>query len=967
MQVFLSYHTPDREIATSLKNAIEGNRPGTDVFLDQSHLRLGHFWQDALYKAIDDTDAFLLLLSNKVGDWQKAEFREANDKKQKNPESFLLLPIIIADPNLGPVPNLHGLSQLHWIECNEPSAPEPMAKIAEALSGRVTPKPIEPWRRFNPYRGLLALEEEDTEFFYGREEITTDILKAMIERPDKMITLIGNSGVGKSSLVQAGVIGALKRRRWPLDEHNWPENDLGDPRNWAYLTMRPGNDPIKNLTAAFTTLWNFAATDPNKYARTDEWAIRLKSGGQLSDLIEATDGRFGEIDQIAPERILLYIDQGEELYSSSSADEIKKFSTIIAEALGDPRLLLMTSQRADYYGHLQANEILFNHAYKIDVTPLTSDQLTQVLAEPARKLGAKFESDELVGKIVNGSTDQPGALPLLADMMTDLWKRMQKRKDGVLRLSEQKKIIKLSDALTTRADKFLEKNEDKTDLIKRLFTLKLINVPAMGAPVRMRALKSDCEAEWQVVETLATSKWRLLVISEENGEPCTEVAHEVLLTEWRKLSDWIAGETKFLNWKNQLSHFYKRHEVLVESAKTKNVQMAKDHALESMGQHKLDELPKLALLHGLDLTEATGWLKKRAGDIKQSEQNYIKHSIEYAEKKENELNEMERRLERGEDKYSAYKVEKPDGQFAIPSPDKFAEIDDLAEIETDMSDILERTIPGGEFIKFNMLKAIVLRAESVAKIMRPGRLTMGTGFLIKGSDINAQYGDQLLLLTVAHILWDDNWDPKMTPMQRGIAPDALNPKDAIVTFGNESLDDQAGFYNCEDVALWQSPSHLHDVCLIALKEDVSHLTPIPVSHPSERPVPENTDEEGSGTPIAIIGHTGEKSVSVSGIGSIENTNGVIVDIGPRHPDPTAPIYMHYRTPTLGGMSGAPVLNTDNWNLIGIHHASAMEGEGLNKLNGKPGVNFASEGIDIQSIRRAIKKDLADSRWWKFGK
>ena len=214
MRVFLSYHTPDRTIALGLKSAIEAALPGADVFVDQTHLRYGHLWQPALFDAIAKAQAFLILVSNRLGDWQKVEYYEARDRKAKD-DAFVLLPVIIADRAKGPAANLPGLAQLHWIESTEPAAPEPLAKIVAALQSRELPKPPEPWRAINPYRGLVALEEQDADFFFGRDRETGDIIKHVMARPGRLIALVGNSGVGKSSLVQAGVIGALKRQRWP--------------------------------------------------------------------------------------------------------------------------------------------------------------------------------------------------------------------------------------------------------------------------------------------------------------------------------------------------------------------------------------------------------------------------------------------------------------------------------------------------------------------------------------------------------------------------------------------------------------------------------------------------------------------------------------------------------------------------------------------------------------------------------
>jgi hypothetical protein len=161
MRVFISYHTPDRPIAIALQLAIKAALPDADIFLDQSHLRFGYNWQPALYEAIEKSDALLALIGNRLGNWQTAEYYAAHDKKVQNPDTFLLLPIIFADRSRGPVPNLPGLSQLHWIECSEPTAPDTLPSIIGALAGKPIPEPPKPWMLVNPYRGLMALEEQD--------------------------------------------------------------------------------------------------------------------------------------------------------------------------------------------------------------------------------------------------------------------------------------------------------------------------------------------------------------------------------------------------------------------------------------------------------------------------------------------------------------------------------------------------------------------------------------------------------------------------------------------------------------------------------------------------------------------------------------------------------------------------------------------------------------------------------------
>lgn len=614
MRVFLSYHTPDRTIALDLKAAIEQTLPGTDVFIDQTHLRHGHLWQPALFDAIAKANAYLILVSHRLGDWQKIEYYEARDRKAKD-DDFPLLPIVVADQAKGPVANLPGLTQLHWIEAAEPTAPEPLAKIVAALQNKTLPKPPEPWRAINPYRGLVALDEQDADFFFGRDRETGDIISTLITSPGRLIAMIGNSGVGKSSLVQAGVIGSLKRQRWPAQRHPWPES-LKDSRAWAYITMKPGMDPVAALASEFASIWFPDATNPQRIACRNDWTELLRQGqAGLPDLIETTDKRFrDELSFAPPPRIFLYIDQGEELYAHTVAAQCKRFSEIVAEGLKlcPQRLIIMTSQRSDYYGELQANAILFPLAERIDVAPLEHQALSMVLREPAGVLGVKFESDDLISHVVKSAEDQPGALPLLADLFTDLWECMRERGDGVLRVSDRREILQVGAALSERADNFLAKYPDKEKTVRRLFTLRLAHVSRQGEPVRARWERNtsakahqSSDTEWALVEELAGPEWRLLVTGEQDGCATAEVAHEILLKTWGKLKSWLEAEREFLVWRGEIG--------------------GRRDDWETAGKLGA-RTQKQALLMGIPLDTAEKWVADRRDDIEPAVVSFIEAS-----------------------------------------------------------------------------------------------------------------------------------------------------------------------------------------------------------------------------------------------------------------------------------------------------------------------------------------------------
>src|SRR5262249_16798153 len=161
------------------------------------------------------------------------EYYEALDRRARE-ASFPLVPVITST-----APGLPFLRQLQWISTSEPQQDPHLTAIISALKGDPIAEANKPWQVVNPYRGLLSLREENAAYFFGREAETADILHSIKQRSGKLIALIGNSGVGKSSLVQAGVIGALRRQRWPSDDDAnasmaaWP-SELKASRSWAY-------------------------------------------------------------------------------------------------------------------------------------------------------------------------------------------------------------------------------------------------------------------------------------------------------------------------------------------------------------------------------------------------------------------------------------------------------------------------------------------------------------------------------------------------------------------------------------------------------------------------------------------------------------------------------------------------------------------------------------------------------------
>src|SRR5262249_30983591 len=200
----------------------------------------------------------------------------------------------------------------------------------------------------------------------------------------------------------------------------------------------------------------------------------------LADLIGATQEELKKREGEAPGRILLYLDQGEELYTRALRNDSRRFSEVLTEGLGDDRLLAFASLRADYFARLQADEALFKLHEHVIGPRFARAKLYEFEPAPARVIGVDFEDGEIAGRITNAAASEPGALPLLSYLLTDMWTGMVKRGDATLRLPAQ--AIDVGGVLASRAEEFLNDNPDAETALRRLLTLRLAIVPADGAP-----------------------------------------------------------------------------------------------------------------------------------------------------------------------------------------------------------------------------------------------------------------------------------------------------------------------------------------------------------------------------------------------------------------------------------------------------------------------------------------------------
>ncbi|BCH23522.1 nSTAND1 domain-containing NTPase [Mesorhizobium sp. L-8-3] len=526
-----------------------------------------------------------------------------------------------------------------------------LAEIANALGIEIDASKLEPaspvrsepplWQSLNPYRGLQVVREQDANFLFGRDDDIARFIATLAENPSKLFLALGASGVGKSSLVFAGIFAALDRQSLRGGKP-WPAQ-LSQSRTWPRLILTPGPEPLRSLAGAFLRQWH----DPKEAKfreETNSWRELLLKGDSLDGLVEALDAFLSKEKGDQPSRYLLYIDQGEELYTRGGREpgqdnttketqaqkEARRFSELVAIAARHPRIVVIMSARSDFLGRLQADAPLHAAKQQIDIAPLSPEGLSEVVRRPAKALDVAFEPG-LDEALIEATRAQPGGLPLLSDTLDILWKEMQARGKPTLQWSRPlKEGVDVTLKLGERADGFVKARASEEPLLRRLFCVRLAYVPLQGEATRRTALLEELtEPERSFVAELAGSELRTVVTGERDGKATAEVAHEALFTGWQKLRDWIVSRRAFYAW----------------------IALNENDRKDWEDQGKAST----ALLTGRPLERAKSFLETDGEDVPTADRAFIEASIKADEEMHLRAKEQENRLREAELERKAYR------------------------------------------------------------------------------------------------------------------------------------------------------------------------------------------------------------------------------------------------------------------------------------------------------------------------
>ncbi|MFJ4189393.1 trypsin-like peptidase domain-containing protein [Kitasatospora sp. NPDC089509] len=398
----------------------------------------------------------------------------------------------------------------------------------------------------SPYRALEPFTAEHARWFKGRKEAVRQVLEGLAGGR-RVVVLLGPSGSGKSSLVQAGVLPALAQGRLP-----------GSDR-WRPVVVRPGPD----LPTALAQAGLLGAAGES-------------AGADTSGVAGAAPGR----------REVLIVDQFEELLAPSAGPQaLEVIARITAAIRSDAPLCVVLVMRDDFYSRLSAlAPDLLDTAQRTGgvlniPSALTAAELDAIVTGPAHDLDTHFEAglaEQIIADVLelNPSTGGTGGapvtvLPLLEVALTRLWERRLEY-DGRLTHDAYRRIGAVTGALTDWCDTALsELDQNQRNIARRILTALVrpadasLNIPAARqqlplAELRELAADDDPDAARAVDEVLALLSRHRIVTTDrihENAQPdgsegtaVAELVHDALIRDWTTLREWVEQDLRFHGW-----------------------------------------------------------------------------------------------------------------------------------------------------------------------------------------------------------------------------------------------------------------------------------------------------------------------------------------------------------------------------------------------------------------------------------
>ena len=397
---------------------------------------------------------------------------------------------------------------------------------------------------YNPYPGLRPFNTDETKFYFGREDQTSIAIEKI--KHNRFLAIIGSSGSGKSSLINAGIIPGLtdKKRKDVLPE-------------WRIINVRPGTTPIDNLAYALS---RSIKDDGSEGSETPTGISRF-----LQDDHNGFSKLFHQIRRNDKEKVLIVIDHFEELFSlqpggsgflveGKAADFINLIIAINKnENLPVHILLAIRSGFLEECHQITQLRNLIDASNYI-LPPFTTEDLRQIINGPAAVWGAEIDpglEKQLIREIFDNS-DQLTLLQHVLNRMWDFW--LEQNVDQPISLKEYKAVGGIEEAISTHADGiYLELPEVSRRTCERMFkaiTRKVSDNLEIGVPLRVSDIavitRSGIPEVISIVARFRQTGCSFLMPYKGQLDPGSviELSHESLMRLWKRLQVWVEEEAE---------------------------------------------------------------------------------------------------------------------------------------------------------------------------------------------------------------------------------------------------------------------------------------------------------------------------------------------------------------------------------------------------------------------------------------
>jgi WD40 repeat protein/transcriptional regulator with XRE-family HTH domain len=437
----------------------------------------------------------------------------------------------------------------------------PAAEVLAAMRGKAslapeTPAPGESlvWSGC-PYLGLVPFEERDARVFYGRGELVAQLSQRLCGRLDGpgMLLVAGESGAGKSSLLRAGLMPWLAAGALVPGSQRWPRR-----------VIRPADRPLRELAMVLAEM---AGADPVSVYRSlsaapDEAPMLVEQAVRIAAGRGPTPGPAGpgDVAVAAPPRLVLVVDQFEELFTAGEDGDAGRVereafiaaldaaATVPAGPQALPAALVVAAVRVDFLGRLVAYPPLKAalEAGPFMVGPMSEAELRLAITGPAAEAGLAVEpalDEAVIAELREGTGGGPGrgVLPLMSQAMAATW---QRREGSTLTLRGYRRAGGVADAVNRSAQAAYDTlTGSQKDAARQVFTQLTVITPD-GQLARRRCRRADLRAPGSpmaagidaVIDLFSAQ--RLLVL----GQDSVEIAHDALLQAWKQLRDWLGDD-----------------------------------------------------------------------------------------------------------------------------------------------------------------------------------------------------------------------------------------------------------------------------------------------------------------------------------------------------------------------------------------------------------------------------------------